>query len=306
MTVYRFSVISALCICQLLLFSSARGQEIQCELEIVSPEVQLSNKEALFNTLKRQIENFVNGTVWTGDKFRQEERIRMSMVLQVSNVVNQTDFEASLQLVSSRPVYNSGYTTTMMRIKDDDVDFQFLEYEPLQYVEGSYTSNLSAVLAFYVYMALAIDYDSFGKNAGTPYYSKAMEIANLAQSGGRAGWAISDKGNDNRYWLVNQYLNNRFQSLRTAIYLYHRKGMDLFTTDMDKGRQNVLEAIKLLKKVYNNSPNSYAIQVFLESKRLEIINIFQNATSSQKKELVDVMEVIDIAKASTYRSKLLN
>ena len=283
-----------------------RAQEVNLQVEVLGPSVQLTTKDAIFKALKSSIENFVNGRRWTTHQFKQEERVEISMVFTIDNMPSQTSFKGSLQLVSSRPIFNSSYNSTMLRVKDDNIDFSYQEFQPLEFVEGAFTDNLTAILAFYVYMCLGIDYDSFSPMGGTTYYTKALDIANGAQTSGSSGWSATDKGRDNRYWLVFQMMDERFKSLREAYYSYHRLGMDSFTEDVEQGRAIVLKSLESLMEVHRNSPNSYLLQVFLESKRQEIISIFSKATTIEKNKLIKLMETIDIANSSKYRTSLMN
>lgn len=292
-----FTTLLLLVVCGL-----ASAQELNCQIDIVSPKVQLTNKEALIGKLKTGIENFLTATKWTNDKYKPEERINVSIVFTIDKIVNQTNFEGSLQLVSSRPVYGSGYNTTILRVFDKSVDFTFREFEPLQYLDGAFTNNLTQVLAFYAYMVIGMDFDTYGQFGGTDYLTKALEVANTAQSSDRSGWSATEKGRDNRYWLVFQMMDERFRPLRKTLYSYHRLGFDTFTENMPAGRAIVLEGLEDLLKVHKNSPNSYLLQVFMEAKRVEIINLFKNANQTEKNRLIKLVESIDIANVSKYRS----
>jgi len=280
----------------------AHGQELNCQIDIVSPKVQMTNKEALIGKLKTGIENFLSATKWTNDKYKPEERINVSIVFTIDEITNQTNFQGSMQLVSSRPVYGSGYNSTMLRVYDKNVDFTFREFEPLQYLDGAFTNNLTQVLAFYAYMVLGMDFDSYAEYGGTQYLTKALEVANTAQASEYGGWSATEKGRDNRYWLVFQMMDERFKPLRQTLYSYHRLGFDTFTENMQAGRTLVLEALERLLKVHKNSPNSYLLQVFMEAKRLEIINLFKNANQTEKNRLITLVESIDIANVSKYRT----
>lgn len=285
--------------------NSLSAQEINAKVQILTPAIQITN-QGLFDNMKKSIENFINNRKWTTDNFKLDEKIEMSIVITISNQVNQSEFEGDIQFVSSRPVFNSNYNSTLLRINDKKFDFTYREFEPLEYLEGSFTSNLTSVLAFYVYLSLGMDYDSFSLYGGTNYLSKALDIANSAQSSSSSGWSTQEKGQSNRYWLAFYLLDGRFKPMRQMTYDYHRKGLDYFTEDMGKGRATILNSLKLLTEVHRNLPNSYALTVIMDSKRLEIIDIFSKATSDEKKELMKIIEVIDIANSSKYRTKLIN
>ena len=280
---------------------AVKSQELDCTVEVLSPAVQLTNKQ-VFNTLEKAITNFMNATKFTDLPFKPEEKIEMSIVFNIDKLEGQTDFSGSLQMVSSRPVYGSGYNTTMLRIKDKNVDFQFKQFEPLQYIEGSFTSNLSAILSFYAYMALGVDFDSFEDLGGTSYLNKALEIANTAQSSPYTGWGASEKGQNNRYWLVFQMMDEKFKPLRKTFYTYHRLGFDTFTENIDGGRSLVLESLENLIKVHKNQPNSYTLQVFMEAKRQEIIDLFKKAPKEEQDRVLKVIERLDVSNLTKYKN----
>lgn len=282
---------------------SAFGQEFNASVEILSPQIQLTNKQ-VFQTMQKSIENFLNTNKFTVDKYKLEERIDLNVVITISKMNSQTEFSGNFQMVVSRPVYGSGYNSTTLRVYDEDLDFEFKEFEPLEYIQGAYTNNLTSVLAFYAYMALGIDADSFSELGGTEHFSTALNIANTAQTSSSSGWSATDKDRSNRYWFVFQMIDERFRSLRMTCYGYHRLGMDKFTEDMEVGRASVLQNLEGLMKVHRNSPNSFLLQVFVQSKRLEIIDIFSKANQEEKNRLLTLVESIDIANISKYREGL--
>lgn len=288
-----------------LLLSSLRGfgQEFNASVEVLSPQIQLTNKQ-VFQTMQKSVENFLNTNKFTNEKFKLEERIDLSVVLTISKMPSQTEFAGNIQLVVSRPIYGSGYNSTILRIYDEDLDFSFKEFEPLEYIQGAFVNNLTSTLAFYAYMALGVDGDSFSQMGGTQYYNQALNIANTAQTSNSPGWSATDKDRSNRYWLAFQMIDERFRPLREAYYGYHRLGMDRFTEDMESGRATVLENLESLLKVHRNSPNSFLLQVFVQSKRLEIIDIFSKANQTEKNRLLTLVESIDIANISKYREGL--
>jgi hypothetical protein len=248
--------------------------------------------------------NFVNGTKFTNDQFRTEEKVQVSMVFNIESMPSQTEFAGNLQLVTSRPVYGANYNTTLIRVFDKNIDFEFKEFEPLQFVPGTFTNNLTAILAYYAYLALGVDYDTFGSLGGTPWLTQALMIAEGAQGGGGTGWDPTAKGRDNRYWLVFQLMDERFKPLRNCLYQYHRLGFDTFTDNMEKGRAEVLSALELLGKVHQNQPNSYVLQVLMDAKRLEIISLFAKAEQGEKNKILELMERIDVANLNKYQTGL--
>ena len=296
---FQANIVAVFLLCGL----SAFGQEFNASVEILTPQIQLTNKQ-VFQTMQKSIENFLNTNKFTTDKYKLDERIDLSVVITISKMISQTEFAGNFQMVVSRPIYSSGYNSTTLRVYDEDLDFEFKEFEPLEYIQGAYTNNLTSVLAFYAYMALGIDGDSFAKLGGTQHYTTALNIANTAQTSSSSGWSATDKDRSNRYWLVFQMIDERFRPLREAYYGYHRLGMDKFTEDMEAGRAVVLENLESLMKVHRNSPNSFLLQVFVQTKRLEIIDIFSKANQTEKNRLLTLVESIDIANISKYREGL--
>ncbi|MCB0736575.1 MAG: DUF4835 family protein [Bacteroidetes bacterium] len=284
-------------------WATSRAQEFNAQVEVVHPSLQ-TTVEDIFESLESSITNFLNGTRFTEDEFEIDEKIELSVVLNITSM-NQTNFSGDIQVAAVRPIYDHDYSSPMFRIKDDEVSFTFEQNAQIQYVEGTFTDNLSSILSFYALLALGIDYDSFEEMGGTSHFNKALQVANAAQSGG-SGWAPSDKERDNRYWLIFQMLDERFKNLRKTFYTYHRDGLDQFTTDSEAARAIILTSLESLTKVHENSPNSYLLQIFMESKRQEIINIFSKATTTEKKKLYQIMGVIDIANVSKYKTQLEN
>lgn len=280
------------------------SQEFNAQVEVIHPQIQTTVEE-IFESLEQSMENFLNNTKFSDVAYQSEEKIELSLVLNVTSMADMK-FQGNLQIAVTRPVYDTDYLSQMLRIKDDDITFTYRQYEAVEYVEGSSTNNLSNIMAFYAFYALGVDYDSFTKLGGTTYYNKALNIANAAQSSGEPGWSSTAKGRDNRYFLVFQTLDERFKEMRLTNYTYHRKGLDLMTQDSETARSTILTSLQNLKKVHQNSPNSHLLQVFLESKRQEIINIFTKATTTEKKALYDLVQILDVANLSKYKTQLEN
>lgn len=269
---------------------------------MVHPQIQ-TTVEDIFQSLKSQIENFYNSTKFTSDEFLNHEKVEISVVLNVLTM-NQTSFSGELQISGIRPIYDSDYNSPTFRIKDDEVSFTYQESQPLEYMEGTPSNNLTGILSFYAFFALGMDYDSYSPKGGTPYFNKALNIANASQASGGGGWSATDKGRDNRYWLVFQVMDERFSDFRSSVYTYHRIGMDKFTQDGEATRKEILKSLKMLVEVHKNQPNSHLMQVYMTTKRQEIIGIFSKANTSEKNELYSIIEVVDIANVSRYKTKL--
>ena len=287
-----------LCTAVCFYFLGLSAQEINCNVTVNAAQIQLSNKR-IFQTLETAITQFVNERKWTNDVFKPEERIECSILLNITKYTSPDRFEGNIQVSSSRPGYNSNYSSTVFNIKDNDFKFNYLENAPLEYTQNQYRSELSSILAYYVYLIIGLDYDSFEFQGGEEYLSEAQRVVNNAQSSSVSGWK-SFESNKNRFWIVDNLLQQSFEPLRTVLYQYHRLGIDLMYSDPEKARNNILESLKGLKKVHQIKPLSYNVQLFFLAKTQEIVEIFKPAPLEQRQELVDLLKIIDPTNSDDY------
>ena len=271
--------------------STALSQELNCKVEINSEKVKTANKE-IFNTLKTAITEYLNDTKWTETQFSANEKIYCRLYLTISNYDDASNkMTGDLQVQSSRPVYNSSYTTTVINFKDTKIDFTYQENEPLVFSEQEMQSNLTAILNFYAYMIIALDFDTFSLNGGTPYYEKAARIVKLAQSSGETGWkAFEDT--KNRSAVLSAYTDKATSDIRELMYKYHRLGLDQMSVSVDKGRAVITESLSLLKKVYDAAPMSVCLSMFRDAKLDELVNIYSKASLTEKQSVYDVLNPI--------------
>ena len=271
--------------------STALSQELNCKVEINSEKVKTANKE-IFNTLKTAITEYLNDTKWTETQFSANEKIDCRLYLTISNYDDASNkMTGDLQVQSSRPVYNSSYTTTVINFKDTKIDFTYQENEPLVFSEQEMQSNLTAILNFYAYMIIALDFDTFSLNGGTPYYEKAARIVKLAQSSGETGWkAFEDT--KNRSAVLSAYTDKAISDIRELMYKYHRLGLDQMSVSVDKGRAVITESLSLLKKVYDAAPMSVCLSMFRDAKLDELVNIYSKASLTEKQSVYDVLNPI--------------
>ncbi len=271
--------------------STASSQELNCKVEINSEKVKTANKE-IFNTLKTAITEYLNDTKWTETQFSANEKIDCRLYLTISNYDDASNkMTGDLQVQSSRPVYNSSYTTTVINFKDTKIDFTYQENEPLVFSEQEMQSNLTAILNFYAYMIIALDFDTFSLNGGTPYYEKAARIVKLAQSSGETGWkAFEDT--KNRSAVLSAYTDKATSDIRELMYKYHRLGLDQMSVSVDKGRAVITESLSLLKKVYDAAPMSVCLSMFRDAKLDELVNIYSKASLTEKQSVYDVLNPI--------------
>ncbi len=285
----------------LLLFVSGEAQELKCKVQINTPKLQTVDPK-VFGTLETAIQELMNNKKWTEDSYENFERIECNITINISEELSPTSFSGNLFIQASRPVYGSGYKTVILEHNDRDFVFEYKEYQPLIFVENQFSSNITSVLGFYAYMILGLDYDTFSPLGGSDLFQKAQEVLNtVPQSVGVKGWSSLD-GQRNRYWMIESTLNPRVAPLREAMYDYHRQGLDWMSKDPEKGKESMISAMEKLKKVNSNYPNSMAMQMLVNAKSNEIIDIFLNSTSIQKRTVYAVMIKIDPANASKYSS----
>jgi hypothetical protein len=278
------------------------GQELKCTVTINSDQVQGSNKE-VFNTLQRSIEEYVNTLRWTNMTFQEKERIECSMLLVVKSVQDNV-FNCEFTCQSRRPVFGTSYYTPTMNFKDNNFTFTYQEYDRLDYQQSTFTTNLTALLAYYCYLIIGHDMDSFSKLGGTPCFQACENIVNSAQSASlesaeAVGWKAFES-NRNRYALINNLMDEAFKKYRMFYYEYHRHGLDEMVNNVANGRARIAKEIKVLKEVYNARPATYVINTFLDAKCDELVNIFSQGTSEEKKQVYDLLMDIDPTRQTTY------
>lgn len=279
--------------------TSLFSQELNCSVDIQpQPKLVIVDKR-IFESLKTSIAEFMNNTKWTKDVYQNTERIECSILINVADQLSSNEFSGSIQIISKRPVYKSMYKSTMLNINDEKFQFKYLESQQLEFNENSHVSNLTSVLAYYAYIILGIDYDSFALNGGTPYFQKAQRIMINAQSAAEEGWRSSE-GPKNRYWLVENFLDKPFIPLREAIYDYHRSGLDIMSDKPEEGRASILKTLENLKTLHNSRPASFNMQVFFNAKCDEVINIFKGGIGSEKSQVISIVGILDPGNNNKY------
>lgn len=262
------------------------AQELNCEVIVNSDQTGQANLQ-VFQTLQRSLTEFVNQTSWTNRDFDPNERINCSIFINITSFENES-FTGTIQVQSSRPVFGSSMVTSVFNFNDEQFDFNYREYEPLDYSQNAYTSNLVSVVSFYVYTILGLDADTFQLNGGTAYYEEANRVVTTAQQGNMRGWRGSD-GNRSRYRLNTDLLSNAFAGYRAALYEYHRVGLDVMHKDPGAGKQAVANAIEGLQDLNQSRPNSLLMRVFFDAKAREIEQIFTGGPSVPMSGLVQAL-----------------
>tara|TARA_Y100001933_G_C18938571_1_gene538516 strand:- start:306 stop:1091 length:786 start_codon:yes stop_codon:yes gene_type:complete len=259
----------------------------------------------MFNSMRQSITEFMNNTQWTNEIFSNEERIDCTILIRINQQISTDEFSGTISIQSSRPIYKSNYNSTLINLVDDQFRFRFVEFEPLEFNENTHLSNLTSVLAYYAYIIIGLDYDTFSNSGGDSFFIRAQKIVNNAQGDNNAtGWK-SFEGSKNRYWLVENLLNPDFQLLRKTLYTYHREGMDNFTEKPEFVREVIASSLINLLDVYNQRPKGYLIQLFFDAKTDEIVNVFSKGTIMEANELVNVLTRISPKNADKWQ-KILN
>lgn len=275
------------------------AQELNCQVDIVTSQIQGTDVTRIFGNMKRQVFEFLNNRRWTNDNFTQAERIDCSILINITQKLGNDQYTGTIEVQSRRPVFKTGYNSTLFNYEDKDFAFVYVENQPFDFTVQNYNSPITSILAYYAYVILAIDYDSFSLLGGTEHWKTAQQIVNAAQGASENGWRSGDSYR-NRYWLIDNILNPMFQPLRETNYNYHRKGLDQMYDKLEDGRAAILSAIDNLKEVHKNRPASFNMQVFFVAKKQEIVDIFKEATNEEKTKLIDILNLIDPANQNTY------
>ena len=288
-----------------LIFTGLHAQELRCAVQVVAPGVQGVNRN-VFESLRESIRDFMNNQQWGNDRFENSERIECTLHFNIDEVEGVDRFRGSLRVQSRRPVYNASYKTTVLNLKDDNIDFNYSEQANLVYNENSIQSNLVALLAYYAYVILGYDYDTFSEEGGTPFFRQAEEVVGQMQNARQTGWKAFES-RQNRYWLVDNLLDEDHIPLRQCYYEYHREGLDLMAKDIQEGRANLATSLRSLREVYRRNPGSFALQVFLDAKQKELVNIFSESSVQQEKaDVVNILNEVHPANSDTYEKILEN
>lgn len=248
------------------------SQELNATVSVNYQQVANGNPQ-LFKNLETQVKEFLNTTKWTTKEYTDVEKIDCNFFINV-NTYGSNNFEATLQVQSSRPVYNSSLSSPIVNINDKNFTFRFIEFENLIYDQNSFNSNLVSVLAFYSNLIIGLDQDSFSELGGTEYLQIASNIVNVAQTSGYKGWSQSEGNNNNRNFLISDMLSNTFTPFRRALYQYHRLGLDIMEQDIKKGKEGVIKGINALAEVQKVRPNALLTRTFFDAKTDEIVSIF--------------------------------
>jgi hypothetical protein len=284
------------------LASFSHAQELNCTVTVIAP--QIGNVDASrFEALEDGIREFINGRRWTNDNFDFEERIECAIQITINEAIGTSVFKGSMQVQSSRPVYNSDYNTAVLLVNDGDIQFEWLDNSNILFSPGQHRDNLSSLLAYYAYMILGMDYDTFSPEGGTPHFLQAQAIVANAQNASERGWR-SSQGKQNRYWLIENHLSQTFRPVRNCLYNYHRKGLDVLFSDVEGARLTMAEALIDMRSTNRIRPGSYNIQVFFSAKSDEILNVFEPAPDAERTRLLPILKQLDPGNIQSYDQRL--
>ena len=281
------SLLAILFVTATLTHLTVNAEELACKVEINSDQVEGSSKQ-VFQTLEQAINEYMNTTRWSNAQFAPNEKIECRLFFTIKSYIDGI-MKGDLQIQSTRPVYNSSYTTTLINFKDTKIDFAYSENEPLRFSETTMESQLTAILNFYAYMILAIDFDSFAPNGGDYFYEKASNVVQMAQSSGETGWkAFEDT--KNRSAVLNAFTEPATRGFRDMIYQYHRNGLDEMALSPDKGRAAITNSLDYLTKIYDVAPMSVGLSIFKDSKLDELVNVYSKATQSERDKAYSILQ----------------
>jgi len=258
------------------------AQVLDCKVSVNADLVDQTNSK-IFETLERELNEFVNSTSWIDIRTEDYNKINCTMLITIENYVN-NEFQANLQIISSRPVFGSTYVTPLLNRKDEDFNFSYQEFESLNFNPNNSNTNLVSLISYYVFVILGVDADSFTLFGGDPYYKQARKIVDLSQANRFTGWKQSEK-KTNRYWLIDQLSTNPFYIFRQTIYDYHLNGLDVMVNQPEVGKQVISKSISELKILSESRPNSLVVQLFFETKSDEVVQIFSGGPSFETTKL---------------------
>lgn len=285
----------------IIAFSGVRAQELNCQVTVNFSKIGGADQQ-FYQSMENTIREFINTRKWTNDVFQEQERIISSITIMLDERVSTNLFKATVQIQSSRPVFNSGYNSILVNHTDPDWTFEFVEFQPLEFNESTHLNNLSSLLAYYVYIILGFDYDSFSMLGGTEHFQRAQQIVINAQNAPEPGWR-QNQGLRNRFWLTENLLNQSFKPFREGVYLYHRQGLDVMSKpdNMIEARKKTTEAITKMHQVHRSKPGSMLQQVYLAGKISELIGVYSKAQPAEKSNVVTMLSDIDPSNLLQYQ-----
>lgn len=300
-SIYKLSVILC-CFCTF----GVSAQELNCNVIVnVGPQVETTERR-VFQDMETAFFQFLNNRRWTNDVFTNEERINCNLIITIESRPAVGNFTASVQIQSSRPVYNSNYESLLFNFADRDWQFEYTESQPLEFNDNSFTNNITSMLAFYAYVIVGLDYDTFEKLGGSPYFEKAQLTVNNTQQANRPGWSQFEGNFRNRFWLAENLNSQQLVSVREALYEYHRLALDKFNEDPEGSRRIILQALKDLQQAQRRKPNSILLIAFFDAKNDELASMFSQGNLQVRREVYDIVKELDPSNTSKYEVIIRN
>lgn len=281
----------------LLSVCTLQAQDFQCSISLNTTQISSSGNQQRYNELRQKLYTFIHDRKWCQYNLKQNERIDCSITINLTKASGD-EYEGTANLVLQRPVFKASYRTTLMSFQDKKVKFKYSDGDPLEYDENSSLSELTSLIAYYLNLFIAVEMDSFSPNGGSPYFTKCQNIVNLNLKD--LGWSVAESGQNNRYWITENFTNGTYSKLHDFYYQYHRLGLDVMSETPDAGRAVILESLKLLQQVNAQKSNLAVVRIILNSKKDEIINIFKEGMPSEKTQVINIMKQIDPTNSSSY------
>jgi hypothetical protein len=290
--------------------SALHAQELQAKITVNASQIGSQIDKKVFQTLQNALNTFLNTRKWTNETFQPNEKIVCNFLLTLSSVTTDNLYKGTLTIQAARPIYNSAYDSPLVNFLDENVNFRYVEYQPIEFNDSRVTgadplvSNLTALLAYYVDIILGMDFDSFSLKGGDPYFQKAENIVNNApDSRDITGWRSFD-GQRNRYWLADNLTNSRYSLLHDAIYSYYRLGLDHMYDGETDARTAVFNTLNFLNNINNDNPNLMGLSFFFQGKAREMVGIFKKASPDEKSRAQDLLSKLDVSNSNTYKQEL--
>ncbi len=290
--------LSFLLLLVILIVGSGMAQELRCNISVSGQQIQGANRN-VFQTMQADLYEFMNNRKWTDHVYSMDERIECSIYIRLTEQLSSNEFKGSIQIQLRRPVFNSDYESPLLNIKDNDFHVEYVEYQSMEFNETSNRDNLTNLMAYYAYIILGMDYDSFSPNGGTAYFQKAQQIVNNSQNVRYTGWKAYESER-NRYWLVENILNKSYAPFRDCTYQYHRLGLDKMHEQIEEGRAAVAESLRSIQKVFRSRASLYILQIFFDAKSDELVNIFSKSYPDERNRVMTILNEVDPSNGSKY------
>ncbi len=286
----------------ILLSIAVIAQDFKCQVSVNSNAISGSNKNR-YNALQQDLYQFINDRKWCNYNLKNSERIECSILINLTSVSGDV-INGTMTVQLQRPVFNASYKTTVLNFQDKNVQFTYEEGSPLEYSESVNMSQLTSLIAFYLNLFLAVDFDTFSLNGGSEYYTKCQNIVNLNQNATESGWKVFEQGSgqSNRYWIIENFTNGQYNKIHEFLYNYHRLGLDIMSETPDAGRAAILESLRILQQVSAQRSGLAIIQLITQAKISEIIEIFKEGTPTEKNQMISIMKQVDPSNTSKYEA----